>query len=333
MNQAVDLDELTLFRDMARRAFEQEITPHYEQWEADRMVPRELWNRLGEAGLLCPDMDEQFGGAGTSPHVTLAMIEELSEMGFGGFASGYGIHNNIVAPYVSRHGTEEQKTHWLPRMAKGEVVGALAMTAPGAGTSLFLVDAHSAGFEKSKKIDKIGQHTSDTALLFFNDVRLPATALLGEENRGFVIMMEELPRERLGIAAQAIAASEGALDITLQYVKEREAFGQKIGQFQNTRFKLAEVKTDIAVNRAFYEQCARDYASGTLTADTAAMLKLASCEMQCRAADQCLQLFGGYGYTSEYPISRFYVDARIQTIYGGSSEIMRELVARSILGR
>ena len=272
--------------------------------------------------------------------------------------------------------------HWLPRMATGEVVGALAMTEPGAGsdvqgirtnavrdgddwilngskifitngihadlvivaaitdpgkgakgTSLFLVDAHSPGFEKSKKIDKIGQHTSDTALLFFNDVRLPADALLGEENRGFVIMMEELPRERLGIAAQAVAASEGALKITAQYVQEREAFGQKIGQFQNTRFKLADAKTDIAINRAFYEQCAREYAEGTLTPDTAAMLKLASCEMQCRVADQCLQLFGGYGYTSEYPISRFYVDARIQTIYGGSSEIMRELVARSILGR
>ena len=200
MNQAVDLDELTLFRDMARRAFEQEITPHYETWEEERMVPRTLWNRLGEAGLLCPEM-------------------------------------------------------------------------------------------------------------------------------------EELPRERLGIAAQAVAASEGALNITAQYVQEREAFGQKIGQFQNTRFKLADVKTDIAINRAFYEQCAREYAEGTLTPDTAAMLKLASCEMQCRVADQCLQLFGGYGYTSEYPISRFYVDARIQTIYGGSSEIMRELVARSILGR
>lgn len=382
MNQAVDLDEMTLFRDMAKRAFEQEISPHYEQWEHDRMVPRALWNRLGEAGLLCPDVDEQYGGAGTSPHVTLAMIEQLSEMGFGGFASSYGIHNNIVAPYISRHGTEEQKTRWLPAMAKGEVVGALAMTEPGAGsdvqgirtqavrdgddwilngskifitngihadlvivaaitdpgkgakgTSLFLVDAHAPGFDKSKKIEKIGQHTSDTALLFFNDVRLPADALLGRENGGFVVMMEELPRERLGIAAQAVAASEGALNITVQYVQEREAFGQKIGQFQNTRFKLAEVKTDIAINRAFYEQCAMQYAQGTLTADTAAMLKLASCEMQCRVADQCLQLFGGYGYTAEYPISRFYVDARIQTIYGGSSEIMRELVARSLLGR
>lgn len=382
MNQAVDLNEMQLFRDMARRAFEKEITPHYEAWEEAHSVPRSLWNTLGNAGLLCPDVDEEYGGAGTSPHVTLAMIEELSYMGFGGFASGYGIHSNIVAPYISRHGTPEQKAHWLPKMTTGECVGALAMTEPGAGsdvqgiktqavkdgddwilngskifitngihadlvivaaitdpgkgakgTSLFLVDAHAPGFEKSKKIEKIGQHTSDTALLFFTDVRLPAEALLGEVNRGFAILMDELPRERLGIAAQAVAASEGALDITIKYVQEREAFGQKVGQFQNTRFKLADVKTDITINRAFYEQCANKYAQSALGPDEAAMLKLASCEMQCRVADQCLQCFGGYGYTTEYPISRFYVDARIQTIYGGSSEIMRELVARSILGR
>ena len=382
MNQAVDLNEMQLFRDMARRAFEKEITPHYEAWEEAHSVPRSLRNTLGNAGLLCPDVDEEYGGAGTSPHVTLAMIEELSYMGFGGFASGYGIHSNIVAPYISRHGTSEQKAHWLPKMTTGECVGALAMTEPGAGsdvqgiktqavkdgddwilngskifitngihadlvivaaitdpgkgakgTSLFLVDAHAPGFEKSKKIEKIGQHTSDTALLFFTDVRLPAEALLGEVNKGFAILMDELPRERLGIAAQAVAASEGALDITIKYVQEREAFGQKVGQFQNTRFKLADVKTDIAINRAFYEQCANKYAQSALGPDEAAMLKLASCEMQCRVADQCLQCFGGYGYTTEYPISRFYVDARIQTIYGGSSEIMRELVARSILGR
>lgn len=382
MNQAIDRDEMTLFRDMARRAFEKEIAPHYETWEQEHMVPRTLWNTLGAAGLLCPDVDEAYGGAGATPHVTLAMIEELSYMGFGGFASGYGIHSNIVAPYISRHGTDAQKAQWLPKMVTGECVGALAMTEPGAGsdvqgirtnavrdgdewllngskifitngihadlvivaaitdpgkgakgTSLFLVDAHAPGFEKSKKIEKIGQHASDTALLFFTDMRLPADALLGEVNKGFAILMDELPRERLGIAAQAVAASEGALDITAKYVMERQAFGQKIGQFQNTRFKLADVKTDIAVNRAFYEKCADKYANNDLPSDEAAMLKLASCEMQCRVADQCLQMFGGYGYTTEYPISRFYVDARIQTIYGGSSEIMRELVARSIVGR
>lgn len=375
-------EEMTLFRDMARRAFEAEISPHYEQWEEEHMVPRELWRTLGAAGLLCADVDEAYGAAGTSPHVTLMLIEELSRMGFGGFASGFGIHSNIVAPYLSRHGTEEQKQQWLPKMVTGDAVGALAMTEPGAGsdvqairtnavrdgdewilngskifitngmhadlvivaaitdpgkgakgTSLFLVDTSLPGFERGKKIEKIGQHASDTALLFFQDMRLPAAALLGQENKGFVIMMEELPRERLGIAAQAVASAEGALDLTVAYVLERKAFGQAIGSFQNTRFKLADVRTQIALNRALYEQCADEYSRGELTADKAAMLKLASCEMQCDTIDDCLQLFGGYGYTVEYPISRFYTDARIQRIYGGSSEIMRELVARSILGR
>lgn len=375
-------EEMTLFRDMARRAFEAEISPHYEQWEEDHMVPRELWRTLGSAGLLCADVDEAYGGAGTSPRVTLMLIEELSRMGFGGFASGFGIHSNIVAPYLSRHGSEEQKQQWLPKMVSGDAVGALAMTEPGAGsdvqairtnavrdgdewvlngskifitngmhadlvivaaitdpgkgakgTSLFLVDTSLPGFERGKKIEKIGQHASDTALLFFQDMRLPAEALLGQENKGFVIMMEELPRERLGIAAQAVAAAEGALDLTVEYVLERKAFGQAIGSFQNTRFKLADVRTEIALNRALYEQCADEYSRGELTADKAAMLKLASCEMQCDTIDDCLQLFGGYGYTVEYPISRFYTDARVQRIYGGSSEIMRELVARSILGR
>ncbi len=378
----MDNEELTLFRDMARRAFEQVIEPYYEEWEQQHIVPRELWNTLGEAGLLCPDMPEAYGGAGTSPHVCLAMIEEMSRMGFGGLASGYGIHSNIVAPYIEHFGTEEQKQQWLPRMVSGEVVGALAMTEPGAGsdvqgirtnavrdgddwilngskifitngihadlvvvaaitdpgkgakgTSLFLVDASLPGFDKGKKIEKIGQHASDTAELFFQDVRLPGNALLGELNKGFIIMMQELPRERLGIAAQAVAAAEGALDLTVDYVLERKAFGQTVASFQNTRFTLAEVKTEVALNRALYEKCADQYARDELTADDAAMLKYASTEMQCRTIDECLQLFGGYGYTAEYPISRFYTDARIQRIYGGSSEIMRELVARSILGR
>jgi len=378
----MDKEELTLFRDMARRAFEQEIGPHFEQWEADHLAPRKLWNTLGEAGLLCPDMPEEYGGAGTSPHVTLALIEELSNMGFGGIATGWGIHCNIVAPYIEHFGTQEEKQQWLPKMVNGQAVGALAMTEPGAGsdvqgirtsavkdgdhwvlngskifitngyhadvvivaaitdpgkgakgTSLFLVDTTLPGFEKGKKLEKIGQHTSDTAELFFQDVRLPESALLGELNKGFVIMMTELPRERLGIAGQAIGAAEGAMAITVDYVLERKAFGQTIAQFQNTRFKLAEVKTEIALCRALYEKCADAYSRGELGADDAAMLKYAATEMQCKTIDDCLQLFGGYGYTAEYPISRFYTDARIQRIYGGSSEIMREVVARSILGR
>lgn len=378
----MDQEELTLFRDMACRAMEQEIAPHFEKWEAEHEVPRDIWNTLGAAGLLCPDMPEAYGAAGADPQVTFAILEEMSRLGYGGIATGYSIHSNIVAPYINNFGTEEQKNQWLPGMVSGEILGALAMTEPGAGsdvqgirtsavkdgdewvlngskifitngiladlvivaaitdpgkgakgTSLFLVDTSLPGFERGKKIDKIGQHTSDTALLFFQDVRLPANALLGEENKGFVIMMTELPRERLGIAAQGVAAAEGAMQLTVDYVLERKAFGQTIASFQNTRFKLAEVKTEIALNRAFYEQCARQYAKGELTADDAAMLKYAATEMQCKTIDDCLQLFGGYGYTVEYPISRFYADARIQRIYGGSSEIMRELVARSILGR
>tara|TARA_B110000503_G_scaffold19879_1_gene29721 strand:- start:46445 stop:47581 length:1137 start_codon:yes stop_codon:yes gene_type:complete len=378
----MDNEELTLFRDMTRRALEQEISPNIEEWETQHMVPRELWNTLGQAGLLCPDMPEEFGAAGTTPQITFAIIEEMSRMGFGGIASGYGIHSNIVAPYIEHFGTEEQKAQWLPKMVTGEAVGALAMTEPGAGsdvqsirtnavmdgeewilngskifitngmhadlvivaaitdpgkgakgTSLFIVDTTLPGFARGKKIEKMGQHTSDTAELFFQDVRLPASALLGELNKGFVIMMTELPRERLGIAAQAVAAAEGALDITIDYVLERKAFGQTVASFQNTRFTLAEVKIEIAVNRAFYEKCANAYAQDNLSAEDAAILKYASTEMQCKTIDQCLQMFGGYGYTIEYPISRFYTDARIQRIYGGTSEIMKELVARSILGR
>jgi acyl-CoA dehydrogenase len=378
----MDNEELTLFRDMAHRALEQEISPHIVEWEARHAVPRELWNKLGEAGLLCPDLPQEYGAAGTTPQVTFMVIEELSRMGFGGIASGYGIHSNIVAPYIEHFGTQEQKNHWLPKMVTGEVLGALAMTEPGAGsdvqsirtnahrdgdgwvlngskifitngmladmvivaaitdpgkgakgTSLFIVDATSPGFSRGKKIEKMGQHTSDTAELFFQDVRLPASALLGDLNKGFVIMMTELPRERLGIAAQAVAAAEGAMALTVDYVLERKAFGQTVSSFQNTRFTLAEVKTEISINRAFYEKCANAYAQGSLTSEDAAMLKYASTEMQCKTIDQCLQLFGGYGYTTEYPISRFYTDARIQRIYGGTSEIMREMVARSILGR
>ncbi|MFT4614901.1 MAG: acyl-CoA dehydrogenase, partial [Bacteroidia bacterium] len=290
----MDNEEMTLYRDMARRAFEKEIAPHFEEWEAQHAVPREFWNTMGDAGLLCPDMPDQYGAAGADPQVTFAVIEEMSRMGFGGIANGYNIHSNIVAPYINNFGTEEQKTHWLPKLVSGEVLGALAMTEPGAGsdvqgirtsavkdgnewvlngskifitngmmaelvivaaitdpgkgakgTSLFLVDASLPGYSRGKKIEKIGQHTSDTALLFFEDMRLPESALLGEINKGFAIMMTELPRERLGIAGLAVAAAEGALELTINYVLERKAFGQTVASFQNTRFVLADVKTRV----------------------------------------------------------------------------------------
>ena len=217
-----------------------------------------------------------------------------------------------------------------------DVVIVCAKTDPKAGSkgiSLFLVDASLPGFSKGQKIEKIGQHSSDTAELFFENVRIPASALLGEEGKGFVHLMEELPRERLGCATQAVAQAQGALDLAVAYVQERKAFGQPISQFQNTRFKLAEVKTDIALSKALLDQNMAKFARGEMTVDDAAILKLSTTEMQLRAVNECLQLFGGYGYTTEYPISRFYVDARIQTIYAGTSEIMKEVISRGLLGR
>lgn len=382
MTAAENFDELELFRDMVLRFFEQEVEPHYEQWEKDHMVPRELWNTMGEAGLLCVDMPDQYGSAGASFEVNQMIEWEMSRLGYGGLGSGYNIHANIVAPYIFNLGTDAQKDEWLPKMVTGEAVSAIAMTEPGAGSdlagmrtsavrdgddyiingskvfitngihadvvivcaktdpnagskgiSLFLVDASLPGFSKGQKIEKIGQHTSDTAELFFDNLRVPATALLGEENKGFVHLMEELPRERLGCATQAVAQAQGALDLAVAYVQERKAFGQPISQFQNTRFKLAEVKSDIALSKALLDQNMAKFKQGAMTVEDAAILKLTTTEMQLRAVNECLQLFGGYGYTTEYPISRFYVDARIQTIYAGTSEIMKEVISRGILGR
>ncbi len=381
-DSAVNNEELELFRDMVLRFFEQEVHPHYEQWEKDHMVPRELWNTMGQAGLLCVDMPEKFGAAEASFEVNQMIEWEMSRLGYGGLGSGYNIHANIVAPYIYNLGTEEQKDYWLPKMITGEAVGAIAMTEPGAGSdlagmrtsavrdgdeyvingskvfitngihadvvvvcaktdpkagskgiSLFLVDASLPGFSKGQKIEKIGQHASDTAELFFENLRVPAAALLGEEGKGFVHLMEELPRERLGCATQAVAQAQGAFDLAVEYVQERKAFGQPIGQFQNTRFKLADVKADIALSKALLDQNMAKFARGEMTVDDAAILKLTTTEMQLRAVNECLQLFGGYGYTTEYPISRFYVDARIQTIYAGTSEIMKEVISRGILGR
>lgn len=377
-----DQAELELFREMTRRALQQEVAPHYETWEDAGRMPRELWHTLGQAGMLCVDLPEQYGAAGASFEVAQLVIGEMARMGFGGLASAHNIHSNIVAPYILHMGSEAQKAQWLPQMASGAAVGAIAMTEPGTGSdlaalrtsavrdgdewvingakvfitnglladlvivcaktdpnagakgiSLFLVDTTLPGFSRGKGIKKIGQHSSDTAELFFDNLRVPSDALLGEENRGFFYLMQELPRERLGVATQAIYATDGALELTQAYVQERRAFGQSIASFQNTRFTLAEVKTQLELCRAYYQQCMSKYQQGEMTVEEAALLKLSASEMQVQAADHCLQLFGGYGYTSEYPISRFYVDARVQTIYAGTSEIMKEVIARPLLGR
>ncbi|MCE8011881.1 acyl-CoA dehydrogenase [Halomonas desiderata] len=376
-------DDLTpLFHDTIRRFLEQEVAPLYEAWEEAGEMPRSLWQQLGEAGLLGIDLPEVLGGSGADFAIVQLALEEISRQGFGGLASAYNIHANIVMPYLLHIGTPAQRERWLPAMASGETIGAIAMTEPGAGSdlaamktrasrtesgwrldgsklfitngqladlvivcaktdpsagargvSLFLVDTTLAGFSRGQPIKKIGQHASDTAELFFDDLRLPEEALLGEAGAGFAYLMQELPRERLGVAAQALGAMEGALALTLDYVRERRAFGRAVGEFQNTRFTLAEVRAQIDMGRAYFEQCVAKYRQGEMNGTDAAILKLQLSEMQCRTIDACLQLFGGYGYTREYPISRFYLDARVQTLYAGTSEIMKEVIARSLLGK
>ena len=375
-------EEIQMFRDMVLRFLEQEVLPHYNTWEKNHKMPRQMWNTLGSAGMLLVDFPEKYGAADASFEVCQMIQEEMCRLGFHGLATGYNIHANIVAPYVLNIGTKEQHDRWLPGMVSGEVLTALAMTEPGAGSdvagmrtsaikegdeyvlngsktfitngndadmiivcaktdihvgskgiSLFLVDTSLPGFSTGKPIEKMGQHCSDTAELFFENMRIPSNALLGEEGKGFVYLMQELPRERLGCAVQAIGHAQGALDLTCDYVKDRKAFGQTVSQFQNTRFKLAQCQTELELCRALLEKHMAKYKTGEMTVTDAAMLKLAATEMQLTMVNECLQLFGGYGYTDEYPISRFYRDARIQTIYAGSSEIMKEVIARGILGR
>lgn len=375
-------EEINMFRDMVLRFLEQEVLPHYDTWEKNHKMPREMWNTLGSAGMLLVDFPEKYGAADASFDVCQMIQEEMCRLNLHGLASGYNIHANIVAPYLMHIGNEQQKDRWLPAMVTGEVLTAIAMTEPGAGSdlagmrtkavkdgddyilngsktfitngiyadmiivcaktdvkagskgiSLFLVDTKLAGFSTGLPIEKIGQHSSDTAELFFENMRIPSDALLGEEGKGFVYLMQELPRERLGCAVQAIGHAQGALDLTCDYVKERKAFGQSVSQFQNTRFKLAQCKTELEMCRALLEKYMHKYQKGEMTVTDAAMLKLAATEMQLTMVNECLQLFGGYGYTDEYPISRFYRDARIQTIYAGTSEIMKEVIARDILGR
>ena len=374
-------EERQVLADMVARFIDTEVAPHYEQWERDEIMPREIWNKLGGAGFLCADMPEEYGGPGGSFDMSMLICEAFIRPGYGSLGGNMSVHSDIVAPYILNHGSEEQKQRYLPKMASGECVGAIAMTEPGAGSdlqgvrttakkdgdewvingsktfitngqhadvvitvartdpdapgsrglSLFLVDAGNPGFSRGRNLEKLGLHAADTSELFYEDVRVPESALLGELNKGFIILMTELPRERLGLAVGAVAAMEGALKITADYVNEREAFGAPLSKLQNTRFRMADMYGEYRVNRAFINECIDTFNRGQLDAATASMAKLTTTEAQCRVVDGCLQLFGGYGYMKEYPISRMYADARVQRIYGGSSEIMRELVARAVL--
>ena len=366
-----------IFRQSVARFMDREIAPHHDQWEKDGVVPREAWAKAGAAGLLCADMPEEYGGAGADFLMSAIVIEEQARIGASG--PGFSLHSDIVAPYILHHGSEAQKKTWLSRMARGEIVTAIAMTEPGTGsdlqgiktravmdgneyllngqktfvtngqnadlvivvaktdpgegakgTSLFLVEASAKGYSRGRNLEKIGLKAQDTSELFFEDLRLPPENLLGEEGGGFFALMQELPRERLLIAITAVAASEAALRWTIAYTKERKAFGREIAQFQNTRFKLAGMKAEIAMARVFVDRCMALQNEGELDVETAAIAKLTTTELQGRVMDECLQLHGGYGYMWEYPIARAWADARVQRIYGGTSEIMKELIARTL---
>jgi acyl-CoA dehydrogenase len=370
-------DDVEAFRELARTFLEKECAPHEQRWGEQQHVDREIWNKAGDLGLLCPSIPEQYGGGGGTFALEAVMAEEQTRA----LAPSLGtaVHSTIVAHYVNAYGTEEQKQRWLPGMASGELVGAVAMTEPGTGSDLqsiktkairagddYVIDGSKtfisngllanlvivvaktdpenaakgislvvveteelAGFSRGRVLKKIGQHGQDTAELFFDGVRVPASNLLGaEEGQGFVQLMTQLPQERLVLAVAAIAAVEEALAHTLKYTKDRHAFGKPVFTFQNTKFKLAEVATTAKIGRVFLDDCVVKHINGELDVQTASMAKWWLTQAQCDVVDECLQFFGGYGYMEEYPISRMYTDSRIQKIYGGTNEIMKEIISR-----
>ncbi len=371
--------DVAQLEEMANRFFSSELLPHYDGWEKQEIVDRSAWEKSGEAGLLCASMPEEYGGAGGTYAHEAVITEAIGHVGIDGF--GLALHNSIVAPYILHHGSEEQKQKWLPRMASGELIGAIAMTEPGAGSDLqgirtsavkdgnhylingsktFITNGQHAnliivvvktdpskgakgislvvletdkleGFRRGRNLDKVGLKANDTSELFFDDVRIPTSNMLGaEEGLGFFQLMQELPQERLLIANQAICAIERALALTVDYVKERKAFGKSIMDFQNTQFKLAELKTEATIARIFVDNCVAQHLEKKLDQTMASMAKLYLTDLQCKVMDECLQLHGGYGYMNEYPIARMFRDARVQRIYGGTNEIMKLLIARSL---
>ncbi len=372
-------EDLVVFDTEARKFMERECTPHADKWIKQQHVDRSVWRKAGEAGLLCASAPEQYGGAGGTFAHEAVIIDHLGRLGIDGW--GITLHNAIVAPYVVHYCSEEQKQRWLPRLASGELVGAIAMTEPGTGSDLqsvrttarrdgnqyvingskiFITNGGTAnfilvvaktdptqgskgislivvetdeveGFRRGRVLDKIGQKANDTAELFFDDVRVPASNVIGPgEGQGFVQLMQQLPQERLIIALQGMAVIERALETTISYVKERRAFGKNLIDFQNTQFKLAECKTEATVAKIFCNHATQLLLEGKLDPYMASMAKLWLTEVQCRVVDECLQLHGGYGYMNEYPIARMYADSRVQKIYGGTNEIMKLLIARSL---
>ena len=369
--------EHDMWRESVRRFVDKEIVPFHAQWEKDGIVPRELWLKAGEAGLLCCTVPEEYGGLGLDYLFDVVVFEELWRVGASG--PGFLIHTDLVATYVLSFGTEEQKRHWLPKMVRGEAIGSLGMTEPHAGSDLkairtradkdggdfvingqkvfisngqlcdilvlatktdssagakgmtmFLVDTSLPGFTRGQNLEKLGMKAQDTSELFFDNLRVPASAMLGAEGDGFKLMMTKLPQERLAQAVRSALVTEVMIEWTVDYTAERKAFGQTIADFQNTQFVLADLKARSVMARVFTDRCIELFLRGELDPVDAAMVKMTTSELHCEAADKCLQLFGGWGYMWEYPIARAYADARIVKIAGGSIEVMKTIIAREM---
>jgi alkylation response protein AidB-like acyl-CoA dehydrogenase len=366
------------FRATVREFLEREVVPHHDQWEKDGQVSREVWTRAGAQGLLCFDVDEEYGGAGVKDfRYNMVVAEEISRVGASGL--GFPVHTDVIVPYISSLATDEQKRRWLPGLVSGELISAIAMTEPGAGSdlqgirtsavdkgdhyvlngsktfisngimsdlvivvartnpeaghqgiSLLVVERGMEGFERGRNLEKVGLKAQDTAELFFDNVHVPKENLLGEEGSGFISLMNNLPQERVSIAAIAVAACEHVLQLCLDYAKEREAFGRPIGKFQHNRFLLAEMVTEVHIARVFVNDCVMRLNAGEVDTALASMAKWWTTELQKKLVDQAVQLHGGYGYMMEYPVARAFVDSRIQTIYGGTTEVQKEIIGRML---
>ena len=368
-----------IFRKSLRKFLDKEAYPLYEKWEEDRMIPRSFWKKMGEQGFLCPDIDEKYGGSEVDWGFAVVINEELERVGSG--LVGIGLHNDIVVPYITSYGTEEQKQRWLPKCVTGEIITAIAMTEPGTGSdlanikttakldgdhyivngqktfitngiqsdlivvavktdlnavpmhkgvSLLVIERGSPGFSRGRKLNKVGLHSQDTAELIFEDCRVPKENLLGEEGKGFLYLMEKLQQERLLVAIGAQTASEVMLKMTIDYVKSREAFGKPVSQFQNTQFKIVEMATEIEMGRAFLDQLIAEHIAGKNVVTKVSMAKWKLTDIAKRVAAECMQLHGGYGYMEEYEIARRFRDIPVSSIYAGTNEIMKTIIAKNL---
>lgn len=372
-------EEHEIFRQSLRKFLEKEAYPNYDKWEEDRIIPRDFWYKMGEQGFLCPDIEEKYGGSSVDWGFSVVINEELERVGSG--MVGIGLHNDIVVPYITAYGTDEQKERWLPKCAAGEIITAIAMTEPGAGSdlagirttarlegdhyivngektfitngihsdliiiacktnpnavprhkgvSLLAIERESKGFTRGRKLNKVGLHCQDTAELIFEDCKVPKENLIGEEGKGFLYLMEKLQQERLVVAIAAQVAAEEMLNLTMNYVKNREAFGRPVSQFQNTQFKIAEMATDIEMGRSFLDQLITEHMAGKDVVTKVSMAKWKLTENARNIAAECMQLHGGYGYMEEYEIARRYRDIPVASIYAGTNEIMKTIIAKNM---